>query len=68
VEKKPKLPKVTESVAKRVRKADYQVSRHGTCIICGKGWDDCPHSIDQAYKVIQAVQLAEMLGIPFAGK
>ena len=58
-----KLPRVTESVAKRVRRAGYDVSRHGTCVICGKGWDDCPHDIRQATKVIEAVQMAEMLGI-----
>lgn len=58
-----KLPRVTESMAKRIRKGNYDISRHGTCVICGKGWDDCPHNIGQAMKVIEAVQMADMLGI-----
>ena len=58
-----KLPRITKAIAKRVQRANYNVSRHGTCLICGKGWDDCPHDIGQATKVIEAVQMAEMLGL-----
>lgn len=58
-----KLPRVTEAMAKRVRKANYQVSRHGTCLICKGNWDDCPHDIVQVHLVIEAVQISEMLGI-----
>ena len=58
-----KLPRLNEQIAKRVRKANYQMGRHGTCLICGKGWDDCPHNWDQIDAVVQATKLVDVLGL-----
>lgn len=58
-----KLPRITESIAKRVKRANYTWGRHGTCLICKGDWDSCPHNGAQLDLVIEAVQMAEMLGI-----
>lgn len=60
---KGKQLRVTEAVAKRVRRANYDQPRHGKCIICGGNWDDCPHDRQQIGLVIQAVCMSELLGI-----
>jgi hypothetical protein len=61
--KKPKPPRVTKAVMKRVQRAGYDQARHGRCIVCGGDWDDCPHNRAQIAVVIDAVRMAEALGI-----
>ena len=61
--KKSKVPLVTEKVAKRVEKWNYDQVRHGICVVCGKGWDDCPHTWSEAQFVIQTVRTARALGL-----
>jgi hypothetical protein len=55
--------KVTEAVAKRIKKAGYDQPRHGTCIICKGDWDTCPHSRRDIQLAVEAVRLAEVLGL-----
>lgn len=34
-------------IAKRIDRAGGRQERHGTCVICGKPFDDCPHDMQQ---------------------
>lgn len=55
--------KLNPVMEKRIRRSGFSQPRHGDCIICGGNWDDCPHSRADIELAIQAVKLAEVLGI-----
>lgn len=61
--KQRKLPRLTEQIANRVRKAGYDQGRHGKCLICGGSWDDCPHNWGEIALIIQATKMVDVLGI-----
>lgn len=61
--KQPKPPRLTEQIANRVRKANYDQGRHGKCLICNGSWDDCPHSHREVDLIIHATQMVDVLGI-----
>lgn len=42
---------------------DGQQHKGCPCIICGMGFDDCPHSFADVDKVIGAIEIALMLDI-----
>ena len=55
--------KLNEPMVKRIRRSGFSQPRHGICIICGGNWDDCPHTRADIELAIQAVKLAEVLGL-----
>jgi len=48
------LIKLTEAMAKRVRRAEY-VFEQDRCLICGLPFLDCPHDISQNERVVALV-------------
>lgn len=59
-----KLPRLTEQIANRIRKADYSSDRMGKCFICNKGWHDgCQHNWEDIALVVQATKMVDVLGI-----
>jgi hypothetical protein len=59
------LPKfrIGESMIKRYLKAKGSQSKGAACIICGKNFDDCPHSFADFDMAASAINVALMLGI-----
>jgi hypothetical protein len=55
--------KVSESMMKRYTRAKGEQSKGSACIICGKNFDDCPHSFVDIDKISMAIDVALMLGI-----
>ncbi len=55
--------KLNPAMVKRIERSGFSQPRHGICIICGGNWDDCPHTRNDIDLAIQAVRLAEVLGI-----
>lgn len=55
--------KVNEGMRKRYLKAKGVQSRGMPCIICGKNFDDCPHSFADIHQISMAINVAIMLGI-----
>ena len=58
-----KVPKVTPEFARRAKKAGYEQPRHGKCLVCSKSWMDCPHTRTQIDIMMQAVRVAESMGM-----
>lgn len=40
----------------RFIQAGWQQGRHGLCLICRKGWDDCPHTHQDIEDVAQELR------------
>jgi hypothetical protein len=59
------LPKfrISESAIKRYIKAKGMQSKGAACIICGKNFDDCPHSFVDFDMAASAINVSLMLGI-----
>lgn len=46
---------------KRVKRADYSQDSKGSCLVCGSGWQDCPHSMGEVNRLITAVRMMDLL-------
>lgn len=62
---KTKKPfRISEDMLKRYLKNGGGQSKGSPCIICGENFDDCAHSFAEVERVVDALVLAQLLGIP----